>query len=60
MLVAVTKVFLHDAAGLDGLARIASFAALGFSPTGVRWLYNRYLPALDRPLFAAINPDQGE
>ena len=45
MLVAVAKVFLHDAAGLDGLARIASFAALGFSLIGVGWLYSRYLPA---------------
>lgn len=48
MLVAVAKVFLHDAAGLDGLARIASFAALGFSLIGVGWLYSRYLPAQDR------------
>lgn len=44
MLVAVVKVFLFDAAGLDGLARIASFAALGFSLIGVGWLYSRYLP----------------
>jgi uncharacterized membrane protein len=45
MLLAVGKVFLFDAAGLDGLARIASFAALGFSLLGVGWLYARYLPA---------------
>ena len=44
MLAAVAKVFLFDAAGLDGLARIASFAALGFSLIGVGWLYSRYLP----------------
>ncbi len=44
MLVAVVKVFLLDAAGLTGLARIASFAALGFSLIGVGWLYSRYLP----------------
>jgi uncharacterized membrane protein len=44
MLVAVAKVFLFDAAGLDGLARIASFAALGFSLIGIGWLYSRYLP----------------
>ncbi|MDB5676159.1 MAG: hypothetical protein JWM65_3141, partial [Sphingomonas bacterium] len=44
MVAAVGKVFLHDAAGLDGLARIASFAALGFSLIGVGWLYARYLP----------------
>lgn len=45
MLAAVAKVFLHDAAGLDGLTRIASFAALGFSLIGVGGLYSRYLPA---------------
>jgi uncharacterized membrane protein len=44
MLVAVGKVFLVDAAGLDGLLRIASFAALGFSLIGVGWLYARFLP----------------
>ena len=50
MLGAVAKVFLFDAAGLDGLLRIASFAALGFSLIGIGWLYNRY--ASD----AAVNP----
>ncbi|NIJ20327.1 putative membrane protein [Sphingomonas naasensis] len=44
MLGAVGKVFLFDAAGLDGLLRIASFAALGFSLIGMGWLYSRYLP----------------
>lgn len=44
MLGAVAKVFLVDAAGLDGLARIVSFAALGFSLIGVGWLYSRVLP----------------
>ncbi|URW75488.1 DUF2339 domain-containing protein [Sphingomonas donggukensis] len=44
MLVAVGKVFLSDAAGLDGLLRIASFAALGFSLIGIGWLYARYVP----------------
>ncbi|MES2043825.1 MAG: DUF2339 domain-containing protein [Pseudomonadota bacterium] len=44
MVAAVGKVFIHDAAGLDGLARIASFAALGFSLIGVGWLYAKYLP----------------
>ena len=44
LLAAVAKVFLLDAAGLDGLARIASFAALGFSLIGIGWLYARYLP----------------
>ena len=45
MLAAVGKVFLIDAAGLDGLTRIASFAALGFSLIGIGWLYSRYLKA---------------
>ena len=44
MLAAVAKVFLIDAAGLDGLLRIASFAGLGFSLIGIGWVYARYLP----------------
>lgn len=43
MLGAVGKVFLFDAAGLDGLARIGSFVALGLSLIGIGWLYSRYL-----------------
>ena len=43
MLGAVAKVFLHDTAGLDGLIRIASFVALGFSLIGIGWLYSRQL-----------------
>jgi uncharacterized membrane protein len=43
MLAAVGKVFLVDASGLEGLARIGSFLALGFSLIGVGWLYSRYL-----------------
>ena len=41
MLLAVGKVFLLDAAGLEGLARIASFMALGFSLIGIGWFYKR-------------------
>ena len=44
MLATVAKVFLLDANGLDGLLRVASFAALGFSLIGIGWLYSRYLP----------------
>jgi len=44
MLVAVGKVFLFDASGLDGLLRIGAFAALGSSLIGIGWLYSRYLP----------------
>jgi uncharacterized membrane protein len=43
MLAAVGKVFLVDAADLDGLLRIFSFVALGFSLIGIGWLYNRHL-----------------
>ena len=43
MLGAVAKVFLSDAAGLEGLLRIASFAALGFSLIAIGWFYSRFL-----------------
>jgi uncharacterized membrane protein len=43
MIVAVAKVFLFDASGLDGLLRIGSFVALGLSLIGIGWLYSRYL-----------------
>jgi len=43
MLAAVGKVFLFDASGLEGLLRIASFMALGFSLIGIGWLYSRHL-----------------
>lgn len=48
MLAAVAKVFLFDAAGLEGLARIASFVALGFSLIGIGWFYARQLRS-ERP-----------
>ena len=43
MLGAVGKVFLFDASGLEGLMRIGSFVALGFSLIGIGWLYSRQL-----------------
>jgi uncharacterized membrane protein len=43
MLAAVAKVFVYDAAGLEGLLRIMSFVALGFSLIGIGWLYSRFL-----------------
>lgn len=43
ILIAVVKVFLVDAAGLDGLLRVASFMALGFSLIGIGWVYSRQL-----------------
>ncbi|WP_284124415.1 DUF2339 domain-containing protein [Parerythrobacter aestuarii] len=43
MLAAVMKVFLVDASGLEGLLRIASFAAAGASLIGLGWFYTRLL-----------------
>lgn len=43
---AVLKVFLHDAGGLEGLLRIGSFVALGFSLIGIGWFYSRQLRAV--------------
>ena len=43
MLIALLKVFAFDAAGLSGLLRIASFAALGASLIGLGWFYTRQL-----------------
>ncbi len=49
MLAAVAKVFLLDASGLQGLLRIASFLALGFSLIGIGWLYSRYWQEGEEP-----------
>ncbi|MEP3052026.1 MAG: DUF2339 domain-containing protein [Erythrobacter sp.] len=46
MLAAVLKVFLLDAAELDGLLRVASFVALGFSLIGIGWFYTRQLAGM--------------
>jgi uncharacterized membrane protein len=53
MLGAVGKVFLFDAAGLEGVTRIASFIALGLSLIGIGWLYSRYLGS-DRVAAGAV------
>ncbi len=37
------EVFILDTSGLEGLLRIASFIALGFSLIGIGWLYSRQL-----------------
>ncbi|MCX8476722.1 MAG: DUF2339 domain-containing protein [Sphingomonas sp.] len=37
------KVFLVDAAALDGLMRILSFLALGVTLIGISWAYSRFL-----------------
>ncbi|WP_260482742.1 DUF2339 domain-containing protein [Sphingomicrobium flavum] len=43
MTLALLKVFLHDAGDLEGLLRIGSFVALGFSLIGIGWFYSRQL-----------------
>lgn len=47
MLIAVCKVFIYDTAGLEGLVRIASFLALGFSLIAIGWFYSRLLRGPD-------------
>lgn len=54
MLLAVLKVFLFDAAGLEGLMRVASFMALGFSLIGIGWFYTRQLAASKPPPETAV------
>jgi len=43
MLGAVLKVFWFDTAALEGLTRIASVMALGFSLIGIGWFYSKQL-----------------
>jgi uncharacterized membrane protein len=40
---AVVKVFLWDAAGLDGLWRVLSFFGMGLSLLAISWLYARFV-----------------
>lgn len=50
LLTAVTlKVFLVDAAALDGLLRILSFLGLGIALIAIGWVYNRFLGTPLRP-----------
>ncbi|NWN13489.1 DUF2339 domain-containing protein, partial [Escherichia coli] len=37
------KVFLIDAAALDGLLRILSFLGLGLALIGIGWAYGRFV-----------------
>jgi len=53
ILLAVIKVFIFDAAGLEGLARIASFLALGLCLIGIGWFYSRQLIGQSRATDAA-------
>lgn len=43
MLLAVCKVFLYDAAELEGLYRVCSFLGLGASLIGLSWFYTRFV-----------------
>jgi len=43
VLLTVGKVFVFDVAGLDGLARVASFLGLGISLLAVSWFYGRFV-----------------
>jgi uncharacterized membrane protein len=43
MLLTVGKVFLYDAAELEGLLRVFSFLGLGLSLLGLSWFYTRYV-----------------
>ncbi len=53
VLAAVLKVFLYDAAELEGLLRVASFLGLGFSLIGLSVLYTQFVfgPAGGRERF---------
>lgn len=43
IMLTVTKVFLYDAANLEGLYRIASFAVLGVCLIGISSIYSKYI-----------------
>jgi uncharacterized membrane protein len=45
----VSKVFLLDMAGLQGLYRIGSFIGLGLCLVGIGWLYQKFLMAPAAP-----------
>lgn len=49
MLGAVLKVFWFDTAALEGLTRIASVMALGFSLIGIGWFYSKQLSRSGTP-----------
>src|SRR5690606_24275765 len=43
MILVVGKVFLYDAAELEGLLRVMSFLGLGLSLLGLSWFYTRFV-----------------
>lgn len=57
MLLTVAKVFLFDVGGLEGLWRVASFAALGVALLVTSWVYARFVfPRTDEPGEAPVTP----
>lgn len=50
------KVFLVDAAALDGVLRILSFLALGVALIGISWAYGRFLARPATPAAEAVPP----
>ena len=58
MLTVVTlKVFLADAAALEGLLRVASFLGLGIALMGIGWLYGRVMRRAAASADAPLSPD---
>ncbi len=51
MILTVAKVFLYDAAALEGLLRVFSFLGLGLSLIALSWFYSRFV-------FAQANADR--
>jgi uncharacterized membrane protein len=43
LLLAIAKVFLYDAANLEGLYRVAAFLGLGLSLIGISWFYTHFV-----------------
>jgi len=56
VLAATVKVFLFDAASLEGLWRVLSFLGMGLSFLGISWAYARYVFGLGRGKPAAPAP----
>ncbi|GAA0308037.1 hypothetical protein GCM10009087_17570 [Sphingomonas oligophenolica] len=58
LLTAVTlKVFLIDAAALEGILRILSFLGLGLALIGIGWAYGRIAPRSEPDDVAKLGPD---
>jgi uncharacterized membrane protein len=58
LLLAVAKVFLFDAADLEGLYRVAAFLGLGFSLVGIGYVYQRFVFAETTAAYALESEDR--